>query len=182
MRSFLSIGVQRCPPVRRGSWSAPRRSGIGPVALRSLPDLEASLFFSGFDEVAMVGKMIGERRRHLRITNGWGLFSEAEVVRHDDGGALAKAADQMEQELSSSLEERQVAQLSRIMSEACPWRGTSGVVMVRDRGGSRCRARMFTESAILLNCPRRSRTRNRAPARFPRPRRRRPCRTWPPAG
>lgn len=47
---------------------------------------------------------IKESGRHLGI-------AEVEVGRDDDGSSLAKAADEMEEELSTGLREREVDQL-----------------------------------------------------------------------
>ena len=59
----------------------------------------------------MVGEPVEERGGHLRIAEHRGPFAEGEVGGDDDRGLLVKAADQVEQELTAGLGERQVAEL-----------------------------------------------------------------------
>ena len=59
----------------------------------------------------MMGQAIEQSRRHLRITEHARPFAKGEIGRHDHRGPLVEPADQMEQKLSASLGERQVAEL-----------------------------------------------------------------------
>ena len=58
---------------------------------------EAPGFVTGFDDLAMMGQAIKQRRGHFGLTkDGW-PFAEGEVGGDDDGGALVKLADEVEQ-------------------------------------------------------------------------------------
>ena len=63
--------------------------------------LEAPAVVAGFDDVAVMGEPVEERRGHFRIGEDRGPFGEGEVCRHNDRGALVKAADQVEQQLAT---------------------------------------------------------------------------------
>lgn len=57
-----------------------------------------------------MGQAVEERGRHLGVAEHRRPFAEGEVRGDDDRGALVKPADQMEQELTSGLGERQIAE------------------------------------------------------------------------
>jgi len=71
---------------------------------------EAPTVVASFDDVAMVGQAVEQRGRHLGIAEHAGPFTEREIGGDDDGGALVKPADEMEQQLAAGLGERQVAE------------------------------------------------------------------------
>ena len=54
---------------------------------------------AGLDDVAVVCEPIAQRGRHLDVAEHVGPFGEIEVGRDDDGGALVKPADQVEEQL-----------------------------------------------------------------------------------
>jgi hypothetical protein len=58
----------------------------------------------------MVGETIEQSRRHLRVAEHARPFAKGEIGRDDHRGPLIETADQMEQELSASLGERQVTE------------------------------------------------------------------------
>lgn len=58
---------------------------------------EAEAVVSGFEDMAMMGKPIQQRRGHLGVTEDAGPFAEAEVCRDDDAGSLVELAQQMEE-------------------------------------------------------------------------------------
>ena len=60
--------------------------------------LEAEAVISGFENVAMMGEPIEQRRGHLGIAEDAGPFAEAEVRRDNDAGSLIKLAQQMEEQ------------------------------------------------------------------------------------
>src|SRR5580658_10177912 len=76
---------------------------------RSCAVLEAPAVVAGLDDVTMMSETIEQSRGHLRIAEHARPFAERQVGRHDHRCPLVEAADQMEQELSASLGERQVA-------------------------------------------------------------------------
>ena len=57
----------------------------------------------------MMGQSAEESRRRLRIAEHRGPFAEGEVRGDDDRSALVEPADQVEQELTTGLCERQIA-------------------------------------------------------------------------
>ena len=72
--------------------------------------LEAPAVVAGLDDVAVVGQPIEQRGGHLGVAeHGW-PFTEGEVGGDDDRGALVEPADQVEQELTAGLSERQIAE------------------------------------------------------------------------
>ena len=73
--------------------------------------LEAPEHVAGFHNVTMVGKASKQRRGHFGVTKDAWPFAEGEVGGDDDGGALVKLADEVEQELATSLCEGEIAQL-----------------------------------------------------------------------
>ena len=60
----------------------------------------------------MMGETVQESRDHLRIAEHTRPFAKGEVCRNDYRGAVIEAADQMEQKLSASLREGQIARLN----------------------------------------------------------------------
>lgn len=57
----------------------------------------------------MMGQAVEERGRHLGIAEHGRPFAKVKVGRHDDGCSLVKSADEVEQELSTGLREREVS-------------------------------------------------------------------------
>ena len=61
----------------------------------------------------MVREAVQQGGGHLGIAENGRPFAESEIGRDDDRGAFVEAADQVEQELSAGLRERQVAESKR---------------------------------------------------------------------
>ena len=59
----------------------------------------------------MMGQAIEQSRGHLRIAEHARPFAKGEIGGDDHRGPLVEAADQMEQKLSASLGEWQIAEL-----------------------------------------------------------------------
>src|ERR1700730_9469835 len=59
----------------------------------------------------MVGQAVEERGCHLGIAEHAGPFTEGEISGDDDRRSLVEPADEMEQQLTAGLSERQVAEL-----------------------------------------------------------------------
>ena len=57
-----------------------------------------------------MGEAVEEGGRHLRIAEHAWPFTEGEVCRDEDQGALIEPADQMEEELTAGLGEGQIAE------------------------------------------------------------------------
>ena len=72
--------------------------------------LEAPTVVAGFDDIAVVGQSIEQRSCHLGVAEYARPFAECEVGGDDDRGALVEAADEVEQELTAGLSERQIAE------------------------------------------------------------------------
>jgi hypothetical protein len=72
---------------------------------------EAPALVAGFENVAVMGQAIEQRRRHLGVAEYARPFGEGEICRQNDRGALVKAADQVEQHLPAADREWQVTQL-----------------------------------------------------------------------
>jgi len=64
----------------------------------------------GLDDVAVVGDAIEHGRGHLGVAEHLGPVGEGEVCRHDDRSVFVEVADQVEEQLSFGLAERQVAE------------------------------------------------------------------------
>src|SRR5262245_11194559 len=90
--------VVRPPGATRG----PRASG---------PVFEAPALVAGFENVAVVGQPVEQRRGHFGVGEDARPFGEGEIGRQNDRGALVEPADQMKQHLPAAHRERQVAQL-----------------------------------------------------------------------
>ena len=58
----------------------------------------------------MMGQAVEQRGGHLGVAKNTRPFAECEIGRHDHRGLLVEAADQVEQQLSASLRERQIAE------------------------------------------------------------------------
>ena len=76
----------------------------GPITSRSRlfvlhPILKVPGVFSSFDDVAMVRLSAG----HLGIDKSTRPFTDGDIGRHDDGGALVSLADQIELQLTAGL-------------------------------------------------------------------------------
>ena len=78
--------------------------------MRSGAVLEAPAVVAGLDDVAVMGKAVEQRGRHLRIAEDARPFAEGEVGGDDDRGALVETADQVEQELPAGLGEGEIAE------------------------------------------------------------------------
>ena len=74
------------------------------------PVLEAPAFVAGLDDLAMVCEPVEERGGHLRVAEDARPLAERQVGRDDDRGSLVELADQVEQELSAGLGEREIAE------------------------------------------------------------------------
>ncbi|MNU06033.1 hypothetical protein D3C72_2510680 [compost metagenome] len=59
--------------------------------------LEAEAVVSCFQDVAVMGKPVEQRGRHLGVAEDACPFAEAQVGRDDDAGVLVKLAQQMEE-------------------------------------------------------------------------------------
>ena len=66
---------------------------------------------SGFNDMAMMGEPVQKCRCQFRITEHTRPFREAQVGGNNYAGLLIQLADQVEQQCSSGLAERQIAQL-----------------------------------------------------------------------
>ena len=73
--------------------------------------LEAPALVAGLDDVAMMGQPIEQGRGHLGVAEDARPLAEVEVGGDDHRGLLVEMADQMKQELSAGLGERQIAEL-----------------------------------------------------------------------
>jgi hypothetical protein len=71
---------------------------------------EAPAVVAGLDDVAMVSQTIEQSGCHLCVAEHAVPFAKCQIGGDDDGGALVKAANEMEQQLAAGLCERQVAQ------------------------------------------------------------------------
>ena len=78
---------------------------------RSGAVFEPPAFVAGLDDLAMMSEAIEQCRCHLGVAEDARPFAEGEIGRDDDRGALVETADQVEQELSAGLRERQIAEL-----------------------------------------------------------------------
>jgi len=59
----------------------------------------------------MMGDAVEQCRCHFCVAEDGGPFAKGEVRRDDDRGALIEAADQVEQQLTTGLCKRQIAEL-----------------------------------------------------------------------
>ena len=72
--------------------------------------VEAPTSVTGLDDAAVVGQALEQRGGHLGIAEDGGPFAERQVGGDDDRGALVEPADQVEEELTGGLGERQIAE------------------------------------------------------------------------
>ena len=72
---------------------------------------EPPVLIAGFHDVAVMDEAVEERGRHLGVAEHAGPFAESQVRRDDDRGPLVEPADQVEQQLTARLREREVTQL-----------------------------------------------------------------------
>lgn len=72
---------------------------------------EAPAFVAGLDDVAVMGQSVEQCRGHLGVAEDDWPFAEVEIGGDDHRGLLIEMADQVEQELTSGLGERQIAEL-----------------------------------------------------------------------
>ena len=72
---------------------------------------ESPTVVAGLDDVAVVSQTVQQCGCHLGVAEHAGPFAEGEIGGDDDGRALVKPADEVEQELAAGLSERQVAKL-----------------------------------------------------------------------
>ena len=73
--------------------------------------LESIAVISGLQNVAAVGEAIEQRGGHFGVPKDRGPFTEAQVRRDDDAGALVEFAQKMEEQGPARGAERQVSQL-----------------------------------------------------------------------
>ena len=59
------------------------------------PVLEAPAFVAGFDDLAVMRQAVEQCGRHLCIPKHAGPFTECQIGRDDDRGALVELADQI---------------------------------------------------------------------------------------
>ena len=71
---------------------------------------ESPAVVAGLDDVTVMGQAIEQRGGHFGIAEHAGPFTEREISGDDDGRALVKPADEVEQQLAAGLSERQVAE------------------------------------------------------------------------
>jgi hypothetical protein len=71
---------------------------------------EAPAVVAGLDDIAVVGQAVEQRGCHLGVAEHAGPFAEGEIGGDDDGRALVKPADEVEQQLAAGLSERQVTE------------------------------------------------------------------------
>lgn len=70
--------------------------------------LEAPALVAGLDDVAVMGQAIEQRGRHLGVAEHARPFAEGEVGGDEHRGLFVEPADQVEEELSTGLGERQI--------------------------------------------------------------------------
>jgi hypothetical protein len=87
-----------------------RRRGERGLRDRRRGFFESPTVVTCFHDVAVVSQAVEQCGRHLCIAEHAGPFTEREIGGDDDGGALVKPADEMEQQLAAGSGERQVAE------------------------------------------------------------------------
>jgi hypothetical protein len=65
---------------------------------------------AGLDDVTVMGQPVEQRGGHLGVAEHARPFAEGEIGGDDDGGALIKAADEVEEKLSTGLGEGQITE------------------------------------------------------------------------
>jgi len=71
---------------------------------------EAPGLVARFDDLAVMGEAVEERRGHLCVAEDGRPFTECEVGGDDDRCALVEAADEVEEQLPAGLREGQIAE------------------------------------------------------------------------
>src|SRR5208283_4076875 len=104
--AFSPIGLRGMGPLP----IVTSRNPVGAGQLSSGAVLEAPAFVAGLDDVAVMGEAVEQRGGHFRIAEDARPFSECEIGRDDDRGALVEATDQVEQQLAAGLGEWEIAQ------------------------------------------------------------------------
>src|SRR5205814_3416497 len=103
--------VAQCPHQRRsGARGRCLFAHRGKPGWHSAAVFEAPALVAGFDDFTMMGQTIEERGRHLGVAKHTGPIAKGQIGGHDNGSALVKPADQMEEQLTAGLSERQVAE------------------------------------------------------------------------
>src|SRR6516164_5852415 len=92
----------------RGMFPLPSVTSRNPGRSRAV--LEAPAIVAGLYDVAMMRETVEQGHCHLRIAEHARPLAKGEIGGHDHRGPLVEAADQMEQKLSASLGERQIAE------------------------------------------------------------------------
>src|SRR6202040_100374 len=113
-------GSEREGPARVAQCPHERRSGArgrclfahrGKPGWHSGAVFEAPALVAGFDDFAMMGQAVEERRRHLGVAKYTGPIAKGQIGGDDDRGALVEPADQMKEQLAAGLSEGQIAEL-----------------------------------------------------------------------
>ena len=81
----------------------------GASAAASGAVFEAPALIAGLDDLTMMGEPVEKRGGHFGVAKDAWPFGEGKVGGDDDGGALVKAADQMEEQLAARLRKGQIA-------------------------------------------------------------------------
>src|SRR6516225_3746384 len=97
------------PPI--GVQPGPLRSACSAGSARVVAAFEAPAVVAGLDDVAVMGQAVEQRGRHFGIAEHARPFPKRKIGGDDDGGALVKPADEVEQKLTAGLCERQIAEL-----------------------------------------------------------------------
>ena len=71
---------------------------------------EAPGLVSGLDDLAVMGEPVEQRGRHLGVAEDGRPFAERQIGGDDDRGSFVEPADQVEEQLSAGLGERQIAE------------------------------------------------------------------------
>jgi hypothetical protein len=66
---------------------------------------------TGLDDVAVVSQTVEQRGGHRRIAEHAGPFAEGQIGGDEDGGALIKPADEVEEKLTAGLGKGQISEL-----------------------------------------------------------------------
>src|SRR5207245_8531969 len=104
--------VAQCPHGRRsGARGRCLFAHRGKPGWHSGAVFEAPALVAGFDDFAMMGQAVEERRRHLGVAKYTGPIAKGQIGGDDDRGALVEPADQMKEQLAAGLSEGQVAEL-----------------------------------------------------------------------
>jgi len=70
---------------------------------------EAPALVAGLDDVAVVGQAVQHGGGHLGVAKNLRPVGEGEICRDQQRGVLVELADQVEQQLTAGLAERQIA-------------------------------------------------------------------------